>query len=189
VRAHSIVGADGVERQVDAIIYGTGFHAVDPLPPRLIYGRDDVDLMDAWKDGPEAYKGTTVAGFPNLFLIVGPNTGLGHNSMVYMIESQVAYIMDALRTMRRKRLASVDVMPEAQAGFNRRLQAKLSRAVWSVGGCKSWYLHPSGKNVTLWPGFTWQFRRALSRFDLARYAAVPESPVRAVARAIAAEPA
>lgn len=170
VKAHSIVGADGVEREVDAIIFGTGFHATDPMPAGMVYGRDGVDIMDAWKDGPEAYKGTTVSGFPNLFLIVGPNVGLGHNSMVYMIESQIAYVIKAIQVMREKQLRCLDVKAEQQAEFNQDIQSQLSSAVWSSGGCKSWYLHPkTGKNVTLWPGFTWQFRRKLSRFDSEAY--------------------
>ncbi|MDR3417415.1 MAG: NAD(P)/FAD-dependent oxidoreductase [Nevskia sp.] len=174
VRAHGIVGTDGKERAVDAIIYGTGFHATDPMPRGMLFGRDGVDLVDAWKDGPEAYKGTTVAGFPNLFILMGPNTGLGHNSMVYMIESQVKYVLDALRQMDAQGLRSVDVKPEVQAGFNSTLQKQLGHTIWNTGGCNSWYLHPSGKNTTLWPGFTFRFRRLVSRFDLASYTAQDE---------------
>jgi len=173
VRANSIVGQDGVERKVDAIIYGTGFHATDPMPKGVLFGRGGRDIVDAWKNGPEAYKGTTVAGFPNLFLIVGPNTGLGHNSMVYMIESQVNYVMDALRKMAAGGLRSVEVKPEVQSRFNTKIQEQLSHAVWTAGGCKSWYLHESGKNTSLWPGFTFSFRRQLRRFDLAAYVAEP----------------
>ena len=170
VRHDSVVTADGVERKVDAIIFGTGFKATDPLPRNVVFGRGGVDLIDTWKEGPEAYKGAAVAGFPNLFFLMGPNTGLGHNSMVYMIESQIAYVMDALKLMREKTLRSVEVHPDKQALYNRELQGKAQRAIWSVGGCKSWYLHPvSGKNVTLWPGFTWQYRRDTRRFDAQAY--------------------
>src|SRR4029079_5918395 len=97
VRARGVVGADGAEREVDAIIYGTGFRVQEPIPRGTIFGRGGLDLADAWKSGPEAYKGTAVSGFPNLFMLLGPNTGLGHSSMVYMIESQVAYVVDAIR--------------------------------------------------------------------------------------------
>ncbi|MGH8461903.1 MAG: flavin-containing monooxygenase [Stenotrophobium sp.] len=170
VKAHSVVTSDGIEREVDAIIFGTGFHATDPLPTGMVFGQDGIDIMDAWKNGAEAYKGTTVNGFPNLFLIVGPNVGLGHSSMVYMIESQIAYVLDALKLMEQHKIKSLDVKAEQQAVFNRDLQKQLSGAIWSVGGCKSWYIDPkSGKNVTLWPGFTWQFRRKLSRFDADAY--------------------
>lgn len=170
VRRNSIVTTDGVERPVDAIIYGTGFHATDPLPRGVVFGRNGQDLLDAWKDGPEAYKGAAVAGFPNLFFLMGPNTGLGHNSMVYMIESQIAYVMDALKLMDKQRLKAVEVRAERQARYNETLQQKSKNTVWTTGGCKSWYLHPvSGKNVTLWPGFTWQFRRDTRRFDAGAY--------------------
>ncbi|MDO9453607.1 MAG: NAD(P)/FAD-dependent oxidoreductase [Stagnimonas sp.] len=170
VKAHSVIDGNGVEREVDAIIFGTGFQATDPVPGKMIFGKGGVDLLDTWQDGPEAYKGTTVAGFPNLFLIVGPNVGLGHSSMVYMIESQVAYVMDALKTMKQIDKPVMEVKAEKQAEFNARLQEKTQGTVWNTGGCKSWYLHPkSGKNVTLWPGFTWQFRNETKKFDTEAY--------------------
>lgn len=170
VRAHSIVTVDGRERPVDAIIFGTGFKAADPIPPGVIFGRNGVDLGELWKSGPEAYKGTTVAGFPNLFFLMGPNTGLGHNSMVYMIESQITYVLDALKTLRRRQLSSLEVRRTAQDSFNAAIQSKMTGTVWSAGGCQSWYIHPvSGKNVTLWPGFTWQFRQQTRRFDVGAY--------------------
>jgi hypothetical protein len=101
-----------------------------------------------------------VAGFPNLFLIVGPNTGLGHNSMVYMIESQVAYIDSCLRALEARGGpgGAIEVRPEVQARYNERLHRRLARRVWSTGGCKSWYRTRSGKNTTLWPGYTFEFR-------------------------------
>lgn len=170
VKAHSVIDGNGVERAVDLIIFGTGFQAADPVPQKMIFGRGGLDLLDAWKDGPEAYKGTTVAGFPNLFLIVGPNVGLGHSSMVYMIESQVAYVMSALKTMKAIGKPVAEVKADKQAEFNANLQRKTAGTVWNTGGCKSWYLHPkSGKNVTLWPGFTWQFRQQTKRFDAEAY--------------------
>ncbi len=170
VRANSIVTADGEERAIDAIIFGTGFKATDPIPEGVVFGRDGKDLGALWQQGPQAYKGTTVAGFPNLFFLMGPNTGLGHNSMVYMIESQIAYVLDALKTMAKKRLVAVEVQQKAQDSFNAEIQSKMSGTVWSAGGCQSWYIHPvSGKNVTLWPGFTWQFRQQTRRFDSGAY--------------------
>lgn len=166
----AVVLRDGQRRPADAIILGTGFHATDPLPRGVIVGRDGRDLLDAWRDGAEAYLGTTVAGFPNLFLIVGPNTGLGHSSMVFMIESQVSYVLDALRQMRRERVQAVDVRPPVQAAFNRGIQQKLGGAIWAAGGCASWYIDPrNNKNTTLWPGFTFQFRRATQTFRMSDY--------------------
>ena len=170
IRANSIVDLDGTERPVDAIIFGTGFTPSDPLPRGVIFGRDGVDLLDTWPLGPEAYKGTLTEGFPNLFFLMGPNTGLGHNSMVYMIESQIAYVLDALKLMKRRELLSLEVKAPVQERYNEYLQRKLDRSVWSVGGCKSWYLHPvSGRNCTLWPGFTWRFRALTRQFDASAY--------------------
>jgi cation diffusion facilitator CzcD-associated flavoprotein CzcO len=164
VRERSVVDDDGVERPVDVIVFGTGFRATEGVAPVKIYGTGGVELNDAWRDGIEAYLGTSVAGFPNYFSIVGPNTGLGHNSIVLMIEAQVRYIMSALRLMQKNDLRALDVRREVQADFNRRLQAKLRGTVWATG-CKSWYLDRNGKNTTLWPGFTFDFLRRTRRID------------------------
>ncbi len=170
IREHSIVTADGQEREVDAIIFGTGFTANDPIPRGTVFGRGGVDLLDTWPQGPEAYKGTVTRGFPNLFFLMGPNTGLGHNSMVYMIESQIAYVLGALKLMRRRELLSLEVKEDEQQRWNLKLQRGLNHSVWNTGGCKSWYLHPvSGRNCTLWPGFTWRFRLLTRSFDAAAY--------------------
>jgi hypothetical protein len=117
----------------------------------------------------QAYKGTSVAGFPNLFLVTGPNTGIGHTSLVYMIEAQIRYVLDALRTMDRRGLAELEVRPDAQEAFNDGLQRRMRRTVWNAGGCASWYLDSRGRNTTLWPDFTWQFRRLTRRFDARAY--------------------
>ncbi len=168
VRAHSVVTASGKERSVDALVLATGFHAADQVAPFDVRGRGGRVLDEVWKAGAEGYLGTTVSGFPNLFLMVGPNTGLGHSSMVFMIESQVAYALDAIKTMRARRLKLVDVRADAQARYNDEMQRRLAKTVWS-SGCKSWYQTPSGKNVTLWPGYTFEFRLRLRKFDVAAY--------------------
>jgi len=165
VRPRSIVTEDGSERPVSTIILGTGFHVTDVPAARRIIGNGGRRLSEAWQAGMEAYKGTTVAGFPNLFLLVGPNTGLGHTSIVFMIEAQTAYVLDGIRTMDTMGLTSVDVRPEAQRQFNEDLQEKLAPTVWSSGGCRSYYLDAHGKNTTLWPGFTWPYRRLTRHFD------------------------
>jgi cation diffusion facilitator CzcD-associated flavoprotein CzcO len=164
VTERGVISHDGTEHEVDAIIYGTGFKVHNPLGPMSIRGRGGVDLAEHWREhGLEAYLGTAVAGFPNLFILVGPNTGLGHNSIIYMIESQVHYVIEAIRAMRERELAFVDVKPGVQARFNDQLQAQLDGSVWS-SGCASWYLDASGKNRTLWPGFTFKFRQATEEF-------------------------
>ncbi|MGH2517428.1 MAG: flavin-containing monooxygenase, partial [Ktedonobacterales bacterium] len=184
VREHSIVTGDGQERDVDAILCGTGFHVTDMPAAQYISGRGGVTLAEAWRDGPEAYLGTTIAGFPNFFLLIGPNTGLGHSSMVYMIESQVAYILDCLCQMRQRGARVVEVRQIAQTAFNAEMRRRMRGTVWA-SGCSSWYLDAGGQNTTLWPGFTWEFRRRTRRFDAASYDLGVEAasrPVGAAAR-------
>lgn len=168
VRAHSIVTSDGVEREVDTIILATGFHVTDMPMARFVCGRDGKTLADAWRDGPQAYLGTSVAGFPNLFFLIGPNTGLGHSSMIYMIESQITYLLDCLRFMQKRQVHVVELRPERQKFYNEEMQHKMQGTVWT-SGCASWYLDANGRNTTLWPGFTWEFRRRTRRFDAASY--------------------
>ena len=122
-----------------------------------------------------AYKGTTVHDFPNLFLLVGPNTGLGHSSMVFMIESQVTYVVDAVRTLRREGLGAVEVTEAAERGWSADLQRRMKRTVWSTGGCASWYMDKHGNNTTLWPRTTFAFRGALASFDADAYVSTPIS--------------
>ncbi|MBS1152628.1 MAG: hypothetical protein H6Q89_4326, partial [Myxococcaceae bacterium] len=166
VRAHGVVTADGVEHPADCLIFGTGF--TDPLGAVELRGRGGRSLAEAWKDGMEAYLGTTVAGFPNLFLLSGPNTGIGHTSLLVMIESQLAYVLDALRTIERRGLQTVEVKPEVQRRFVAELDARSRRTVWE-SGCMSWYLDRAGRNRTLWPDFTFKFRLKTRRFDSERY--------------------
>jgi cation diffusion facilitator CzcD-associated flavoprotein CzcO len=164
----AVATTDGRTREVDAVVLATGFMASEQVAPFEVRGRGGRDLGEAWSDGAEAYLGSTISGFPNLFLIVGPNTGLGHTSMVVMIESQVRYVVDAIRTMRERGLATVDVRPDAQASYNARIQERLARTVWA-SGCKSWYLTRTGKNTTLWPGSTVEFAYRTRRFDADAY--------------------
>lgn len=179
IRPHSILTTAGVEHSVDTIIYGTGFHITDAPYANYIRGADGRTIAETWQGSAQAYLGSSIAGFPNLFLLVGPNTGLGHNSMVYMIESQLQYVLDALRTMKRESLSSVDVRPEVQAAYNAELQQQMPGTVW-MSGCASWYIDADGNNTTVWPDFTFRFRRRTSRFDPGAYNLVPAG--RATAR-------
>ena len=182
VRERSIVSADGTEREVDTIIYGTGFHVTDiPIADR-VRGVGGLSLDESWGGSAEAYKGTTVAGFPNLFLLVGPNTGLGHTSIVFMIESQLTYVLGALQALRRRGARTLEVLPAAQAAYNAEVQEKTKGTVWVSGGCESWYIDRNGKNSTLWPTFTWPFRQQLREFDEGAYAlGAPREQRRSVA--------
>lgn len=170
IRARSIVTADGAEREVDTIIFGTGFRVTDPPTAGIVRGRDAMTLAELAiaSGGIQAYLGTTFSGFPNLFKMTGPNTGLGHSSMVFMIESQIQYVLDALRVMDERGLSSVDVRPEAQAAYNARLQRRMPKTVWA-SGCSSWYLTADGSNLVLWPDFTFRYRRRTRRFDSHAY--------------------
>jgi cyclohexanone monooxygenase len=148
----------------------TGFFTTELPIAEHVTGREGHTLAEQWrKDGMAAYKGTTVPGFPNLFMVVGPNTGLGHSSMVFIIESQVEYLRDAVRTMDLHRYAAVEPTAGATAAWNRDLQRRMGRTVWSSGGCSSWYLDEHGRNTILWPRTTFTFRRLLARFDVAAY--------------------
>jgi cation diffusion facilitator CzcD-associated flavoprotein CzcO len=171
----SVVTEDGTERDVDVLVVATGFHATDlPIAAR-VHGRHGTSLAEHFgRHGMQAHKGATVNGFPNLFFVVGPNTGLGHSSMVFMIESQVAYAVDALTRMRREGVRAVEPTQSAQRAWNEDLQRRMRRTVWSTGGCSSWYLDAHGRNVTLWPRTTYTFRRLTARFDSENYHATRE---------------
>jgi cation diffusion facilitator CzcD-associated flavoprotein CzcO len=170
VRPHSIVSAGGTERAVDTIIFATGFHVSEiPIATR-IRDREGRSLSETWDGSPSAYKGSAVAGYPNLFFLVGPNTGNGHTSIVFVIESQIQYVLGALRALRRNAARTVEVRPEAQAAYNAEIDRMTEGTVWVSGGCKSWYIDRNGHNSILWPTFTWPFRQRLREFDEAAYA-------------------
>ena len=145
------------EYEVDAIIYGTGFKVADALKEQHIVGRSGLKIQEAWAGGIEAHHGITIPGFPNLFFLLGPNTGLGHNSVVFMIEVQIQHIMSCLRLLSKHKADTIEVRPRAMRRFNDRIHRRLRRAVWSEGGCQSWYLDENGVNRTLWPGFTFEY--------------------------------
>lgn len=166
-----LVTSDGTLREVDVIIYATGFTVQTPVPRGTIFGLHGQDLLDAWRSGPEAYLGICVSGFPNLFFLGGPNTGLGHSSVVIMIEAQLRYVMQALAAMRREHLRAIDVKPSVQTAFVTEIDQALRRTVWA-SGCRSWYLNEAGRNTTLWPGSTLAYRARTSSFSLANFVSV-----------------
>jgi cyclohexanone monooxygenase len=165
----AIITADGCERQIDTLIVATGFHATDNPAADRIEGPDGRTLGEQWREfGQQAYKGTSIAGFPNMFTLVGPNTGTGNMSMIYMIESQLNYLVSALRAMERHHLATVEVRAAPQNRYNTVLQQRMRRTVWA-SGCSSWYLDAHGRNTTIWPNFAFVFRRITRHFDLHAY--------------------
>ncbi|GLW05258.1 4-hydroxyacetophenone monooxygenase [Microtetraspora sp. NBRC 13810] len=169
ITGHAVVDATGRRHEVDAIVYGTGFRVVDAFRNQHVVGRAGRDLRDAWRGGAEAYLGVTTAGFPNLFFLLGPNTGLGHTSVLLMIEAQAHYVLGCLRLLARTGARALDVRPGVQRAYNRRLQTRLTRRVWSAGGCDSWYLDEHGRNRSLWPGFTFEYRTRTRRARPADY--------------------
>ena len=164
-----LVCTDGSTYDVDVIIYGTGFKTVEAIEELNVAGRDGVKLQDVWRGGVEAYHGITVAGFPNFFLLLGPNTGLGHNSVVFMIETQVQHVMSCLRLLAGQNAETIEVKASALRRFNEGIQRRLGRAVWSEGGCKSWYLDAEGVNRALWPGFSFEYWARTRRARRADY--------------------
>jgi cation diffusion facilitator CzcD-associated flavoprotein CzcO len=164
-----IVDERGIEHPVDTIIFGTGFHVTDPPISHRVTGRQGETLAERWAGSPKAHLGLSVAGFPNFFLLLGPNTGLGHNSVLLMIEAQVRYVMQALRYRRARRLTALEPTEEAQAGFIEEIDRQTDGSVWTAGGCVSWYLDATGRNSTLWPGSVRAYQRRVARFDPADY--------------------
>ena len=157
ITENGILDKSGNEIELDAIIYATGFQASEYPEEFQVTGKDGQPLAEVWKDGPEAYLGTTLSGFPNMFFIIGPNTGLGHSSMTIMIEASVQYIIECLKAMKKNDAKTMDVKQDVQDAFNVDIQAKLAKTIWQSGGCVSWYQTSTGKNTSLWPGFTFSF--------------------------------
>jgi cation diffusion facilitator CzcD-associated flavoprotein CzcO len=167
------VVAGGTLRPADVIVYGTGYRATEFLTPMAVTGAGERRLDQAWRDGAEAYLGITVAGFPNFFLLYGPNTNLGGNSIIYMLEGQIRYVASALRALREERLGWLDVRPEVQAEFNAWVQSASSTSVWEAG-CHNWYTTASGRNTNNWPVQTFLYRHRVRRFGLPDYIVMPE---------------
>ncbi len=161
VTPRGVVTADGVEHALDVLVCSTGFSIAEAFSAIDIRGRDGRTLNEVWSEGLQAHRGTAAAGFPNLLLLSGPNTGTGSTSQVYMIESQIRYVLRALQYMRTHGFATMDVDESAQARYNRDLDRRMRRTVWLRGGCQSWYLDDQGRNGTLYPGFSSSFRRSL----------------------------
>jgi cation diffusion facilitator CzcD-associated flavoprotein CzcO len=166
------VAAGGTVRAADVIIYGTGFKAAEFLVPMRVSGRGGRTLREAWQDGAQAYYGITVCGFPNFFMLYGPNTNLGGNSIIYMLEGQIGYVLGAVQALEAHRLAWLDVRPEVQDAFNSWVQSSSRKSVWE-SGCHSWYTTASGRNTNNWPDHTFMYRYRVRHFDLASYRVMP----------------
>jgi cation diffusion facilitator CzcD-associated flavoprotein CzcO len=163
----AVIDTEGNSHDVDVIIFATGFHVTDN-PFMQLVSANGQSLAEAWQSGGmAAHKGTTVSGFPNMFLLAGPNTGIGHTSLVYMIESQIPYVMQGIDWIRRG--YTMDVRRRAQGEFNVGVQRRMGRSVWQTGSCASWYQDSQGRNPTIWPDFTWRFRLQTRHLDTGAY--------------------
>jgi cation diffusion facilitator CzcD-associated flavoprotein CzcO len=169
VRPNGLVGADGVERSADTLILGTGFGITEMPIAARVTGRDGHTLDETWGGSPTGYLGTLISGFPNFFMVLGPNVGNGHTSATVLIELQVQFAIEALKAMERDGVASADVRPAVQDTFNEEVQRRLRGTVWNAGGCRSYYLDRNGRNSTIFPGSTLELRRRM-RFRPSEYA-------------------
>lgn len=172
IRPEGIVTKDGQLHEVDTIIFGTGFQVQKYPFAERIRGRGGKALSETWQDRMTAHLGTTVSGYPNLFVLQGPNTGLGHSSVILMIESQIEHIVKAVRYLRTHTAASIEPRIEAQNAFVAHVDQGMAGTVWTSGGCKSWYLDANGRSSTLWHGFTFTFKRRVERFDPSEYVVI-----------------
>jgi cation diffusion facilitator CzcD-associated flavoprotein CzcO len=169
IKRGSIVCADGSEREVDTIVLGTGFKALDNPGFERVRGRAGRTLQEAWNGSPRAYLGTAISGFPNLFLLVGPNSAGGYNSIIFTTEAHVNYAVECVKEMDRRGLRTVEVRTDVYDRFNRETEERLRASVWNKGGCASWYLDANGRNGIWWPGFTWRLWQKTRRFDTGDY--------------------
>jgi cation diffusion facilitator CzcD-associated flavoprotein CzcO len=167
VEPSGIRTADGRLHEVDTIVFGTGFRVTNYMASMEVIGRGGRELNAVWRSELPSYLGINVSGFPNLFLLVGPNTGLSNNSIIFMLEAQVRYVVNAILAMRRHNLAAIDVRPEVEQAFRAELRQKLAGTVWT-SGCSSWYMAPNG-DVLLWPSFTFDYWRRTRHVSLDAY--------------------
>jgi cation diffusion facilitator CzcD-associated flavoprotein CzcO len=170
IRGRVLVTPEG-EHGVDAIVLATGFRVLDMPIAGAVHGSDGRSLADVWAGSPRAHLGLTVTGFPGLFLLLGPGTGVGHTSVLLMMEAQLEHVASALEHMRSHGIRAIEPRPEAQARFVAELDARSAGTVWVRGGCRSWYLDRAGRNSALWPGATFSFTRRVRRFDPEEYRA------------------
>jgi cation diffusion facilitator CzcD-associated flavoprotein CzcO len=185
VTEEGIVDRDGTLHPADTIIFGTGFQVSDPPIGHRVFGRAGEALADTWRGSPNAYLGLAVADFPNFFLLLGPNTGLGHNSVLLMVEAQIEYLIKVLGHRRSQELATIEPRAEAQARFRAEVDDGTEGSVWTAGGCVSWYLDDSGRNSTLWPGSVRAYERRLAHFHPSDYRVELPMPARTPERVAA----
>ena len=164
VTPSGVITRDGTRRDADVIIFGTGYSSHDFVAPTEFHGRDGRTLSEAWREGAETYLGLAAEGFPNLFFVYGPNTNLGAGSIIFMLESEIQFVVDAVKTLARSGARSLEVKAQAQEAVQRELQERLAESVWNTG-CSNWYVDEHGRNYNNWPGLTLEYRRRTRRFQ------------------------
>jgi len=181
IRGNTLVAADGTEAEVDAVVFGTGFHVTDMPIAHRIKGADGMTLAEKWSGTMEALRGCSASGFPNFMTVIGPNTGLGNSSMILIIEAQLNYMVDYVKKLEtlggKSGKVALDARPEAVSAWNEHIQDRMSRSVWNTG-CDSWYLDANGRNTTVWPGTTAEFRNVTKEVRLEEYEVKRRQPSR-----------
>lgn len=165
INERGILTQDGEQVDLDLIIWSTGYDATDGVISYPVIGKGGTPLAEVWKEYPRAYLGTAIPGFPNLFVVTGPNTGIGHTSAIFVIESQMNYIVDSLKRLAKSGAKSIEVTPEAEAAYTGMIHSEMEKTVWKSGGCTSWYQSKSGHVIAMFPGFSFTYRRLASRFQ------------------------
>ncbi|MCB1155150.1 NAD(P)/FAD-dependent oxidoreductase, partial [bacterium] len=155
---------DGTHVDLDLIVYATGFNPTEGITSCPVIGRNGAMLAKFWERYPRAYMGTMMPGFPNFFVITGPNTGIGHTSAIFIIESQMRYIMKCIRETQKRGMHAVEVLDQAEDRYTTMIHSEMERTVWKAGGCKSWYQSEDGHVIAMFPGFSFTFRRLTGRF-------------------------
>jgi cation diffusion facilitator CzcD-associated flavoprotein CzcO len=174
IEGSTAIAKNGSRHDLDVLIFATGFHSTQPPFAERIVGAGGLSLSEHWHGGMTAYMSTTVHGFPNLFILNGPNASLGHNSAVFMIESQIDYVLSLLRYREAEQIEVLDVKRDSEEAYVRELDRKSASSVWLTGGCDSWYVDDRSKRLTLlWPDFAYAFRQRLSRVHPADYESSP----------------
>jgi len=159
-----IITQDGQEHELDLIIYSTGYDATDGVISYPVLGRDGESIADFWQDYPRGYQGTCIPGFPNLFVVTGPNTGIGHTSAIFIIEAQMQYIMSCIQNVEKRNQQTIEVKAQAEQDYTDLIHREMARTVWQTGGCNSWYKSKSGKVIAMFPGFSFTFKRWAKNF-------------------------
>jgi cation diffusion facilitator CzcD-associated flavoprotein CzcO len=164
INERGILTSQGKQLDLDVIVYSTGYDATDGVISYPVIGKGGQSVQDLWADFPRAYLGTTMPGFPNLFIVTGPNTGIGHTSAIFVIESQMEYITRAIQATVSKKAKAIDVKPEAEAAYTDMIHREMKQTVWHHGGCNSWYKSKSGRVIAMFPGFSFTFRQMAKAF-------------------------